>query len=84
MFGVSLKDRCRNSDVGERCGLKEDVGIRVEKRHRSESCLSIPDVVIASATTDGRQQRHWAGAEGLRSKSRTYKAHLSAEFHLKR
>ncbi|GBP12232.1 hypothetical protein EVAR_6404_1 [Eumeta japonica] len=30
--GVSLKGRCRNSDVGERCGLKEDVVARIEKR----------------------------------------------------
>ncbi|GBP39268.1 hypothetical protein EVAR_22675_1 [Eumeta japonica] len=28
--GLSLKDRCRNSDVRERCGLKEDVVARVE------------------------------------------------------
>ncbi|GBP06051.1 Alpha-tocopherol transfer protein-like [Eumeta japonica] len=31
MYGVPLKDRCRNSDVRERCGLKEDVVTRVEK-----------------------------------------------------
>ncbi|GBP20184.1 hypothetical protein EVAR_82057_1 [Eumeta japonica] len=29
--GVSLKDRCRNSDVWERCGLKEDVVTGVER-----------------------------------------------------
>ncbi|GBP05609.1 hypothetical protein EVAR_3078_1 [Eumeta japonica] len=29
--GVSQKDRCRNSDVRQRCGLKEDVVIRVER-----------------------------------------------------
>ncbi|GBP28611.1 hypothetical protein EVAR_85810_1 [Eumeta japonica] len=28
---VSRKDRCRNSDVRERCGLKEDEVIRVER-----------------------------------------------------
>ncbi|GBP61971.1 hypothetical protein EVAR_40979_1 [Eumeta japonica] len=31
MYGVSRKDRCRNSDVRERCGLKEDVVTRVER-----------------------------------------------------
>ncbi|GBP35201.1 hypothetical protein EVAR_18326_1 [Eumeta japonica] len=31
MCGVSLKDRGRNSDVRERCGLKEDVATRVER-----------------------------------------------------
>ncbi|GBP13100.1 hypothetical protein EVAR_93069_1 [Eumeta japonica] len=31
MCGVSHKDRCRNSDVRERCGLKEDVVTRVER-----------------------------------------------------
>ncbi|GBP00841.1 hypothetical protein EVAR_69134_1 [Eumeta japonica] len=31
MCGVSLKDRCRNSDVRERCGLQEDVVTRVER-----------------------------------------------------
>ncbi|GBP75640.1 hypothetical protein EVAR_28852_1 [Eumeta japonica] len=30
MCGVSGKDRCRNSDVIERCGLKEDVVTRVK------------------------------------------------------
>ncbi|GBP06245.1 hypothetical protein EVAR_3592_1 [Eumeta japonica] len=29
MCGVSRKDRCRNSDVRERCGLKDDVVTRV-------------------------------------------------------
>ncbi|GBP76936.1 hypothetical protein EVAR_53818_1 [Eumeta japonica] len=28
---MSRKDRCRNSDVRERCGLKEDVVTRVER-----------------------------------------------------
>ncbi|GBP15157.1 hypothetical protein EVAR_11453_1 [Eumeta japonica] len=31
MCRVSLKDRCGNSDVRERCGLKEDLVLRVEK-----------------------------------------------------
>ncbi|GBP64102.1 hypothetical protein EVAR_51102_1 [Eumeta japonica] len=31
MCGVYWKDRCRNSDVTERCGLKEDVVTRVER-----------------------------------------------------
>ncbi|GBP40489.1 hypothetical protein EVAR_30547_1 [Eumeta japonica] len=31
MCEVSLKDRCRNDDVRERCGLKEDVVTRVER-----------------------------------------------------
>ncbi|GBP52870.1 hypothetical protein EVAR_39034_1 [Eumeta japonica] len=31
MCGGSLKDRCRNSDVRERCGMKEDVVTRVGK-----------------------------------------------------
>ncbi|GBP71598.1 hypothetical protein EVAR_10811_1 [Eumeta japonica] len=31
MCGVSRNDRCRNSDVGERCGLKEDVVTGVER-----------------------------------------------------
>ncbi|GBP34950.1 WD repeat-containing protein 13 [Eumeta japonica] len=31
MCGVSRKDRCRNSDVRERCGLKEDVMTRGER-----------------------------------------------------
>ncbi|GBP08510.1 hypothetical protein EVAR_77189_1 [Eumeta japonica] len=31
MCVVSRKDICRNSDVGERCGLKEDVVTRVER-----------------------------------------------------
>ncbi|GBP38186.1 hypothetical protein EVAR_18065_1 [Eumeta japonica] len=31
MCGVSRKDRCRNSDVRERCGLKDDVETRVER-----------------------------------------------------
>ncbi|GBP21317.1 hypothetical protein EVAR_11713_1 [Eumeta japonica] len=29
--GVSLKDRCTNSDIRERCGLKEDVATREER-----------------------------------------------------
>ncbi|GBP59576.1 hypothetical protein EVAR_44791_1 [Eumeta japonica] len=31
MYGVSLKDRCRNSDIRVRCGLKEDAVTKVEK-----------------------------------------------------
>ncbi|GBP70539.1 hypothetical protein EVAR_47922_1 [Eumeta japonica] len=31
MCGVSRKDRCRKSDVRERCGLQEDVVTRVER-----------------------------------------------------
>ncbi|GBP41093.1 General transcription factor 3C polypeptide 2 [Eumeta japonica] len=31
MCGLSLKDRCKNSDVKEQCGLKEDLLTRVEK-----------------------------------------------------
>ncbi|GBP90131.1 hypothetical protein EVAR_68630_1 [Eumeta japonica] len=31
MCRVSRKDRCRNSDVRQRCGLKEDVVTRVER-----------------------------------------------------
>ncbi|GBP89204.1 hypothetical protein EVAR_60383_1 [Eumeta japonica] len=31
MYGVSLKDKCKNSDVRERCGVREDVGTRVER-----------------------------------------------------
>ncbi|GBP43973.1 hypothetical protein EVAR_27141_1 [Eumeta japonica] len=31
MCGVSRKDRCRNSDVRARCGLKEDVVTRAER-----------------------------------------------------
>ncbi|GBP79715.1 hypothetical protein EVAR_34840_1 [Eumeta japonica] len=31
MCGVSLKDRCRNSDVRERCSLKKDVVTRIER-----------------------------------------------------
>ncbi|GBP50475.1 hypothetical protein EVAR_96712_1 [Eumeta japonica] len=31
MFGVSRKDRYRNSDAKERCDLKEDVVTRVER-----------------------------------------------------
>ncbi|GBP61235.1 hypothetical protein EVAR_45254_1 [Eumeta japonica] len=31
MRGVSREDRCRNSNVGERYGLKEDVVTRVER-----------------------------------------------------
>ncbi|GBP25045.1 hypothetical protein EVAR_19525_1 [Eumeta japonica] len=31
MCGVSQKDRCRNSDVRKRCGLKKDVVTRVER-----------------------------------------------------
>ncbi|GBP83911.1 Vanin-like protein 2 [Eumeta japonica] len=31
MYGVSQKNRCGNSDVRERCGLKEDVVTRVER-----------------------------------------------------
>ncbi|GBP50991.1 hypothetical protein EVAR_37148_1 [Eumeta japonica] len=31
MCGVSRKDRCRNSDVRERCGLKGDVVTKVER-----------------------------------------------------
>ncbi|GBP60608.1 hypothetical protein EVAR_50972_1 [Eumeta japonica] len=37
--GVSLTDRCRNSDVRERCGLKEDVETREEKRTDTRSTL---------------------------------------------
>ncbi|GBP84055.1 hypothetical protein EVAR_67654_1 [Eumeta japonica] len=33
MCGVSRKDRCRNSDVRERCGLKKVVVTRVEGDH---------------------------------------------------
>ncbi|GBP31368.1 hypothetical protein EVAR_13488_1 [Eumeta japonica] len=29
--GVTLKDRSRNSDVRERCGLRDDVMTKVEK-----------------------------------------------------
>ncbi|GBP06205.1 hypothetical protein EVAR_3564_1 [Eumeta japonica] len=35
MCGVSRKDRCRNSDVRERCGLKEEVVNRVERGTRT-------------------------------------------------
>ncbi|GBP56939.1 hypothetical protein EVAR_33996_1 [Eumeta japonica] len=31
MCGVSRKDRCRNSDIRKRCGLKEDVVTKVER-----------------------------------------------------
>ncbi|GBP15383.1 hypothetical protein EVAR_80557_1 [Eumeta japonica] len=31
MCGVPQKDRCRNSDVRERCGWKEEVETRVER-----------------------------------------------------
>ncbi|GBP05350.1 hypothetical protein EVAR_76777_1 [Eumeta japonica] len=31
MCGVSRKDRCRNRDVRERCGLKKDVVTREER-----------------------------------------------------
>ncbi|GBP36511.1 hypothetical protein EVAR_8344_1 [Eumeta japonica] len=31
MCGLTQKDRCRNSDVRERCGLKKDVVTRVER-----------------------------------------------------
>ncbi|GBP49942.1 hypothetical protein EVAR_37025_1 [Eumeta japonica] len=31
MSGVSRKDRCRNRDARERCGLKEDVVSRVDR-----------------------------------------------------
>ncbi|GBP51118.1 hypothetical protein EVAR_31843_1 [Eumeta japonica] len=37
MCGVSRKDRCRNSDVRERCGLKEDV-TRVERGLGNHDC----------------------------------------------
>ncbi|GBP51222.1 hypothetical protein EVAR_85434_1 [Eumeta japonica] len=50
MCGVSQKNRCRNSDIRERCGLKEDVVTRAEKvirrrmaggpRHRSKDAQS--------------------------------------------
>ncbi|GBP88458.1 hypothetical protein EVAR_68228_1 [Eumeta japonica] len=39
---VSLKDRCRNSDDREQCGLKEDVVTRVERgnrKDRKEQCV---------------------------------------------
>ncbi|GBP15561.1 hypothetical protein EVAR_100370_1 [Eumeta japonica] len=32
---MSLKDRCSNSDVRERCGTKEDVVAKIEKVHCS-------------------------------------------------
>ncbi|GBP26899.1 hypothetical protein EVAR_16481_1 [Eumeta japonica] len=31
MCGVSLKGKCRNSDVREQCGMKEDLLTRIEK-----------------------------------------------------
>ncbi|GBP35389.1 hypothetical protein EVAR_20762_1 [Eumeta japonica] len=37
MSGVSRKDRCRNSDARERCGLKEDVVSRVDRGQRPVS-----------------------------------------------
>ncbi|GBP28477.1 hypothetical protein EVAR_93424_1 [Eumeta japonica] len=45
MCGVSRKDRRRNSDVRERCGLKEDVATRVKEicLHRDPNCCQAPD-----------------------------------------
>ncbi|GBP43284.1 hypothetical protein EVAR_31168_1 [Eumeta japonica] len=40
MCGVSRKDRCRNSDVRERCSLKEDVVTRVERALRIDMFIT--------------------------------------------
>ncbi|GBP03736.1 hypothetical protein EVAR_2463_1 [Eumeta japonica] len=37
MCGVSVKDRWRHGDVKKRCGLKEDVMARVEKRIKTRA-----------------------------------------------
>ncbi|GBP81485.1 hypothetical protein EVAR_86166_1 [Eumeta japonica] len=44
MCGVSWKDRCRNSDVRERCDLKEDVVTRVERESRAKSTQGVVGV----------------------------------------
>ncbi|GBP81895.1 Segmentation polarity homeobox protein engrailed [Eumeta japonica] len=43
MCVVSRKDRCRNSDVSERCGLKEDVVTRAERGPRSRRMKKKPN-----------------------------------------
>ncbi|GBP64274.1 hypothetical protein EVAR_45322_1 [Eumeta japonica] len=58
--GVPRKDRCRNSDVRERCGLKEDVVTWVERcmlwwfthLERMKKQLCIADMC------DGRADKH--------------------------
>ncbi|GBP54495.1 Outer dense fiber protein 3-like protein 2 [Eumeta japonica] len=50
-YGVSRKDRCRNSDVTERCGLKEHVVTRVERE--CEIYASLPRAGISSEHSAG-------------------------------
>ncbi|GBO99585.1 hypothetical protein EVAR_730_1 [Eumeta japonica] len=57
MCGVSLKDRCRNSVVRERCGLKEDVVSRVEMGGTNQRPRTA--VVVTVRLRIGGTKRKW-------------------------
>ncbi|GBP66652.1 hypothetical protein EVAR_50477_1 [Eumeta japonica] len=60
MCEASRRGRCRNSDVRERCGLKGDVVIRIEKvfnssrRHLEEHPSTAADTPLAPDGTPDR------------------------------
>ncbi|GBP77195.1 hypothetical protein EVAR_48328_1 [Eumeta japonica] len=64
--GVPLKDKCRNSDVRERCGLKEDVVTKVKKYEYKKN---IPTCIAPSEHSHSQQikSRRRNGEVGRRS-----------------
>ncbi|GBP77044.1 hypothetical protein EVAR_45952_1 [Eumeta japonica] len=58
MCGVYVKDSCRDSDVRERCDLKEDVATRVERN------LNIGVSLRDHSCTDGEPT--WSGCRRRR------------------
>ncbi|GBP80463.1 hypothetical protein EVAR_12667_1 [Eumeta japonica] len=56
--GVSQKDRCRNSDVRERCGLKKDIVIKVERDYYVKlkavfgDAPRMPEIAVAACACD--------------------------------
>ncbi|GBP85517.1 hypothetical protein EVAR_45059_1 [Eumeta japonica] len=76
--GVSQKDRCRNSDVRQQCGMKEDVVTRVGKRYlavvlrhgsKTRMFLAISKATIKLAQP-GAVQKAQAGASSGRGRAR--------------
>ncbi|GBP13468.1 hypothetical protein EVAR_4219_1 [Eumeta japonica] len=55
--GVSLNDRCRKSDVRERCGLKEDV-VTVVERGLAGVALENPMQIVLVAYGKGPNFEH--------------------------
>ncbi|GBP74482.1 Mariner Mos1 transposase [Eumeta japonica] len=69
MCGVSRKDRCRNSDVRERCGSKEDVVTRVERGRPKEVITpeivdKIHEMILDDRRMKVRELAHAVGEHG--------------------